>query len=135
MRVHICFATLLLAIACSPSPAQATHVAADVTGTWELRMKFPASGITGMVMGDMKLTQTGSTFTGTIVQPGPAGDPSERPIKGKLVGNAVTFTINFEGGLQNTDVTFSGKLADSISMNGSVRFPDFGDGTWTATKH
>ena len=126
MRVQTCLAALMLSIACVVCPSQTTHTTANVSGTWELGMKFPAAGIVDMVMGDMELTQTGSSFTGTI---------HERPIKGKFVGNAVTFTINFEGVPQGLDITFSGKLVDSTTMKGTVNFPQYGNGTWTATKH
>ena len=100
--------------------------AGDVSGTWQLGMKFPDAGVVDMVMGNMRLTQAAANVTGSI---------NGRPISGTIRGSSVTFAINFEASIPSGfDVTFTGRVVDSKTMSGTVTFPQYGKGTWSATR-
>lgn len=100
--------------------------AADLTGKWELSMKFPDAGVVQMVMGTMDLTESGPKIAGSI---------NGRPVKGTFDGSNINFTINFEASIpQGIDVDFSGKLSAKDTLTGVVTFPQYGKGTWTLKK-
>jgi len=64
-----------------------------------------------------------------------AGTIYKRPIKGTLGGANVTLTVSYEGLPHDIEVVYTGKLIDQNTMKGSVTFPQYGKGTWTATRH
>jgi len=126
MRIYLFFAVVLLSCLCILPRAGHASPAADISGTWELGMKFPDAGVVDLVMGDMRLTQAAAKITGSI---------NGRPIKGSVDGANVTFTINFEATVPSgIDVTFTGKVVDGKTLSGTVTFPQYGKGTWRATR-
>jgi hypothetical protein len=107
------------------SPASASS-GMGLTGSWELEMAFPARGVIEMVMGQMRIVQTGAKFAGSI---------NGRPVTGTINGMKITFAINFEASIPNgIDVTYIGTLVNRTTMRGAVTHPAFGRGTWTATR-
>lgn len=125
MRVMIFAAACLLTLSVAAWHPSNISAATDLTGKWELTGAFPDAGITGMDQGEMELTQTGRTFTGTIYK---------RPIKGTIDGANVALTVSYEGIPHDIEVVYTGKLIDPNTMKGTVTFPQYGKGTWTATR-
>jgi len=126
MRVMIFTAACLLSLSAAAWHPSSVSAATDLTGKWELTGAFPDAGVVGMDQGEMELTQTGKSFTGAI---------HERPVKGTLDGVNVSFTVAYEGIPHDIEVVYTGKLVDQNTMKGTVTFPQYGKGTWTATRN
>jgi hypothetical protein len=102
--------------------AAAAVRAADVTGTWEAKVKL------GDQTGSPTFTlhQAGESLTGTY-----SGAFGEAPVTGTVKGDNVT--IEFE--VSGYKIHYAGKLDSAAkSMEGTVDYGELGSGTFTATK-
>jgi hypothetical protein len=103
----------------------ATALAADVTGKWSGEMKTPDGNAFPI---SYSLKQDGMKVTGTTEGPGGTIEIQD----GKVDGEKVTFSINFEGGNGPMKITFTGTLTGeeltmSMGMEGGPAggFPPF----------
>ena len=118
---------LSLSIFAGQAPPTKAATESDITGSWSVNMTFPDSGITDMQPSDMHLQQTGSTITGT----GISGDP----VIGSIDGSSITMTEYLKGIAGATmQIVYKGKLVNGNTMKGTVNFPSYGNGTWTAKR-
>ena len=100
----------------------------DVTGSWALELSFPDKGITKIsFVNDLVLKQLGNDITGTGINGGDLhGTISRSTVK-------LTNTLKAESGA-SVDVVFKGRLVDANTMKGTVPFPGYGKGEWTARR-
>ena len=101
--------TALVATACGGSTSSPTRpgVSATMTGTWlggasDSTGSMMGAGMSGSMMGSTtwNITQTGSTFSGTMQFPGYQG--GRMMVSGTMTGNAGTFTMTIPAGSMMT---------------------------------
>jgi hypothetical protein len=98
--------------------------AKNVTGNWNLTVESQ----NGTTNPSVILKQEGETLTGTY-----KGRFGDSPLKGTVKGNDIQFTVRVEVQGQEVIIDYAGKL-EGNTMKGTVKFGDFGDGTFTAKK-
>jgi outer membrane protein assembly factor BamD (BamD/ComL family) len=94
-------------------------------GSWDLSASFPNAGIVAMEF-DLELKQAGSNITGSAT--------GLVPVRGTIIGHKVNLTETLEGIPSGVDVLYVGTAADDNTINGTVNFPQYGAGTWTAKR-
>jgi len=98
--------------------------AKSVTGNWKLTVESQ----NGTTNPGLTLKQEGETLTGTY-----KGRFGDSPLKGTVKGSEIKFTVRVEVQGQEVIIDYAGKI-EGDTMKGTVKFGDFGDGTFTAKK-
>jgi hypothetical protein len=111
--------------ATSQTPITSNAPAKPLDGSWKLSLAFPNAGITAMIF-TFDLKQTGSKITGSAT--------GSVPVHGTIDGHKVSLTETLEGIPTGIDVIYSGSVVDDNTISGTVNFPQYGAGTWTATR-
>lgn len=104
-----------------PTGAPAT----DISGQWDLKMKFSASTVDQTLI----IEQKDSNLIGThIASIGP------RDLDGTLHGNDVLIRSSYTKEGVRINFTFTGTV-NGDTMNGKVSLSEYGDAEWTAKRH
>jgi hypothetical protein len=105
-------------------PARDGQAAQGLTGKWSMSLEGPQGPMTlGLV-----LNQQGTKVTGTLA--GPQGDA---PLEGQFVDGTLTFGISVESPNGSMQLSFSGKLKDDGSLEGTLSGP-MGEIPWKAVR-
>ena len=96
----------------------------NVTGNWKLTVESQ----NGTTNPSVTLKQEGEELTGTY-----KGRFGESPLKGTVKGSEIKFTVKVDAQGQEVLIDYSGKL-EGETMKGTVKFGDFGDGTFSGKK-
>lgn len=99
--------------------------AKSVTGNWKLTVESD----NGTTNPSLTLKQNGEELTGTY-----KGRFGDSPLKGTVKGSDIKFTVRVDVQGQEVIIDYAGKLESDTAMKGTVKFGDFGDGTFTAKK-
>src|SRR5437773_6735801 len=99
--------------------------AKSVTGDWKMTVESQ----NGTTNPSVTLKQNGEELTGTY-----HGRFGDSPLKGTVKGSEIKFTVRVEVQGQEVIIDYAGKLESDTAMKGTVKFGDFGDGTFTAKK-
>lgn len=116
MRIR---AIALIALICCGS----AH-AADVAGTWDLKVETQAGTGTPTLV----LVQDGEKLTGTYT-----GRFGKSPITGTIKGNALEFAFTASGPMGSAEVSYSGTV-DGASVSGSMKMGSMAGGNFTGHK-
>lgn len=129
----IAAAAMLLA-ACASTPSEpapsgaaapaAKTTATDITGTWALSIETPM----GARDSTMTAKQSGESFAGTI-----GGAQGTRDIQGTVKGKDINFAMDVEVQGNALHIEYAG-VVEGDTMKGTVKFGDFGEGSWTGKK-
>jgi hypothetical protein len=109
----------------SPSGAQSTAGAANITGAWAFAVETQAGSGTPT----FTFKQDGENLSGTY-----KGQFGEAPLTGTVKGFDVKFTIKINAQGQDLTVTYTGKIDGKDSMKGAASFGEMGEGTWTGKR-
>ncbi len=115
----------------APPPARAaggsgsTTAAAQIGGTWTMTLNSPQ----GPLDITMTVTQTGATFTGSMVSQIGTNDITG----GEIAGRVATWTTVVNVGGQSITINYRGEV-DGSRMTGSAELGSFGNATFTAEK-
>ena len=125
MRRRIWYAGLMVSLMLCPSRAL---TASDVSGTWNLEMRFPPS-ITST--GTCMLRQERDMLTGTC-----GGETDRfRITHGEVIGNQVSWQLEVTQGGAAGLLRFAGELdREQTTINGSLSIDGGADGTFTMKK-
>jgi hypothetical protein len=125
MRRRIWYAGLIVSLMLCPCSAL---TASDVTGTWDLEMRFPPS-VTST--GTCMLRQERDILTGTC-----GGDTDRfRITHGEVLGIQVTWQLEVTQGGAAGLMRFAGELdRDGTTISGSLAIEGGPDGTFTMKK-
>ncbi len=103
----------------------AGEAAFDLSGQWDLTMKFSASSVDQTLM----IEQKGTEFTGThMASIGP------RDLEGTLHGKQIMMRSSYTKDGVRINYTFTG-TAEGNTMQGKVSLSEYGDAEWTAKRH
>src|SRR5262245_8907665 len=113
--------------AAGATPAAATAPAAgiDISGNWAFTVQTDA----GSGSPTFTFKQDGDKLTGTY-----SGAFGSANLKGTLKGSEISFSFTADAGGQSAEITYTGKLLNKDSMEGTVRLGGFGDGAWTGKR-
>jgi hypothetical protein len=107
-----------------PAASGTTASRIDVTGTWAVEVVMDAgSGSPTFVF-----KQDGEKLTGRY-----SGQLGEAPVTGTIKGGAIEFALDADVQGTALHIVYSG-VADNGAMKGTVKFGDFGNGTFTGKK-
>ena len=96
----------------------------NLTGSWELEMKFYAS----VVKQSLKIEQKDNDLTGVHI-----GAIGHRNLNGTIYGNDVLIRSAYGKDGVRVNITLTGKVNDN-TMQGDAHLGEYGDATWTARK-
>ncbi len=113
----------VVALTCLAQSKETT--AKSVTGNWKLTVESD----NGTTNPSVSLKQNGEELTGTY-----HGRFGDSPLKGTLKGGEIKFTVRVDVQGQEVIIDYAGKLDSDTTMKGTVKFGDFGDGTFTGKK-
>ena len=99
--------------------------AKSLTGNWKLTVESQ----NGTTNPSVTLKQNGEELTGTY-----HGRFGESPLKGTVKGSDIKFSVRVEAQGQEVIIDYAGKLESDTTMKGTVKFGDFGDGTFIGKK-
>ncbi|MFA6944873.1 MAG: aminotransferase class V-fold PLP-dependent enzyme [Pedobacter sp.] len=103
----------------------AGEAAFDLSGQWDLKMKFSASTVDQTLV----IEQKGNEFIGThMASIGP------RDLDGTLHGKEVLMRSSYTREGVRINFTFTG-IAEANAMQGKVSLSEYGDAEWTAKRH
>lgn len=97
----------------------------DLSGQWDLKMKFSASTVDQTFNIEQKDSQLIGTHIASI---------GSRDLDGTLHGNRVLIRSSYTRDGVRINFTFIG-TADANTMNGKVSLSEYGDAEWTAKRH
>jgi hypothetical protein len=101
--------------------------AADVSGTWQLRVETSQGSGTPTVV----LQQQGEKLTGTFN----SQIFGEAKIAGSVKGNAIEFAFEGDAGGQKMQIGYKGTIESPTAMKGTAVYAGFDEKvTWSATK-
>jgi hypothetical protein len=112
------------ATAAGAAPAAAAG-AIDVSGSWAFTVQTDA----GSGSPTFTFKQDGDKLTGTY-----SGAFGSANLKGTLKGSEISFSFTADAGGQSAEITYTGKLLNKDSMEGTVKLGGFGDGAWTGKR-
>src|SRR5215471_11692089 len=119
-----CFILIVLVVLASPLLATAQD-SVDLKGSWNLKVETPQ----GEYALALKLEEvTAEKLTGTLEAP-----QGNMAVTGKLDGQTITFTANFDANGRSILLEFTGKV-DGNKMSGTADFGGMGSGSWSAEK-
>jgi hypothetical protein len=126
MTTCLIAAVLLLLSAVPPDVVSADSYAADVTGTWDLKVETRE----GTASPSIILRQEGERITGTY-----QGRMGNSRLEGSIKGNDINFTVTLKFQDVSYKVTYSGVVSED-TMKGTTRFEGggAGAGTWSARR-
>jgi hypothetical protein len=113
-----------ISILCLILMSAVARPAADVSGTWDLKIETREGTGSPVVV----LAQDGKKLSGTY-----KGRMGESPLEGTIQDDSIQFSVKLRFREQTVNVTYSGIVRGS-EMSGSVRFGDSGDGKWSARR-
>jgi hypothetical protein len=99
--------------------------ATNLTGQWDLKMKFSASTVDQVLI----LEQEGSTLIGTHI-----ASIGSRDLDGTLHGNDVLIRSSYTKDGVRINYTFTGTVQGN-TMQGKVSLSEYGDAEWSAQRH
>lgn len=97
----------------------------DLSGQWDLQMKFSASTVEQSLI----IEQKGNEFVGTHI-----ASIGSRDIEGTLHGKMVLMRSSYTRDGVRINYTFTGST-DGKTMQGKVSLSEYGDAEWSATRH
>lgn len=103
----------------------AGEAAFDLSGQWDLKMKFSASTVDQTLI----IEQKGNEFIGTHI-----ASIGSRDLDGTLHGKQITIRSSYTKDGVRINYTFTG-TADANTMQGKVSLSEYGDAEWTAKRH
>jgi uncharacterized pyridoxal phosphate-dependent enzyme len=103
----------------------AGEAAFDLSGQWDLTMKFSASNVDQTLM----IEQKGNEFIGTHI-----ASIGSRDLDGTLHGKQIMMRSSYTKDGVRINYTFTG-TADGNTMQGKVSLSEYGDAEWTAKRH
>jgi len=103
----------------------AGEAAFDLSGQWDLKMKFSAS----IVDQTLIIEQKGNEFIGTHI-----ASIGSRDLDGTLHGKQITIRSSYTKDGVRINYTFTG-IAEANTMQGKVSLSEYGDAEWTAKRH
>jgi hypothetical protein len=103
--------------------AGAAH-AADVAGTWKLKVETRAGTGTPTLV----LVQDGEKLSGTYT-----GRFGESPVTGTIKGNALVFSFTGSGPMGSAEVTYTG-VVDGADVSGTMTMGAMAGGNFTGHK-
>ena len=98
---------------------------AQVGGTWAMNMTSPQ----GPMDITMTITQSGTSFSGTMTSMMGTNDISE----GQITGRTATWSMNLQFGGQSITLSYRGEV-DGNRMTGTAELGSFGSATFTAER-
>ncbi len=98
--------------------------AADVAGTWSLKVETQAGTGTPTLV----LVQDGEKLTGTYT-----GRFGKSPITGTIKGNALEFSFTAAGPMGSAEVSYSGTV-DGANVSGTMTMGSMAGGNFTGHK-
>ena len=115
------------AVLSNPRPAAQATIppASDISGQWDIEMKFVASAVDQRFV----LEQTGTEVKGTHIT-----GFMTRDLAGTLHGNDVLVRSSYTGQGMRLNFTFTGKL-NNDTMEGEVNMGEYGVARWKAKRH
>jgi hypothetical protein len=110
--------------AAPPAPPVVAQPSTNVSGIWMLSVETP------MGARDMKLnaTQAGETLTGSI-----ATERGDMPITGTVKGKDLNFMMKVAAQGMDIQIDYAGTV-EGNTMQGTAKFGEFGNGTFTGKK-
>ena len=97
----------------------------DLSGQWDLQMKFSASTVDQSLI----IEQKGNEFAGTHL-----ASIGSRDLAGTLHGNIVLMRSSYTKDGVRINYTFTGST-DGNTMQGKVSLSEYGDAEWSAKRH
>jgi hypothetical protein len=97
----------------------------DLSGQWDLKMKFSASTVDQTLM----IEQKGNEFIGTHI-----ASIGSRDLDGTLHGKQILMRSSYTQDGVRINYTFTG-TAEGNTMHGKVSLSEYGDAEWTAKRH
>jgi D-glucosaminate-6-phosphate ammonia-lyase len=97
----------------------------DLSGQWDLKMKFSASTVDQTLM----IEQKGNEFIGTHI-----ASIGSRDLDGALHGKQILMRSSYTQDGVRINYTFTG-TAEANTMHGKVSLSEYGDAEWTAKRH
>ncbi len=117
---HHLIMVFVLAFCVSYAAAQSS-----ITGRWTMDVQSQLGSGTPV----FELEQEGETVTGTY-----QGQLGESPVAGTVKESRIELNIKVEAMGQKLTIQYMGTLEEEGSMKGTVKFGDFGEGTFTGKK-
>lgn len=99
--------------------------AVDISGAWVFTVDTSA----GSGQPTFTFKQEGEKLTGTY-----SGAFGKANLTGTVKGGEIRFSFSGEAGGQSAEVTYTGKVLNKDSMQGTVQLGGLGEGTWTGKR-